>query len=244
MKRISFCERDDDPAINQIEKVAKKGKTAYIIVEAVQGEGGYNIAGRKFLKNLQKRAREIGVPLILDEVQSGLGRTGKWWAFEHFGLNPDIITSAKGLQVGATISSDEYAPKEESAVSSTWGGGHRIDMSIGLATIETIQRERLLSRARKTGRFFMKRLNEIQQECAAAVPAAQGLGLMLKFRMCSPGVRNDFVETCFKKGLLVLPAGRDSVRIIPPLNISENEAEEGIRIMASSAKKLSRLVEK
>lgn len=244
VKRIKFCEDDDDPAIDQIEKAAKKGRTAFIIVEPVQGEGGYNIASKKFLKNLQKRAREIGVPLIVDEVQAGLGRTGKWWGFQHFGISPDIITSAKGLQVGATISSSKYAPKEESAVSSTWGGGHRIDMAIGLATIETIEREKLMKNVNKMSRFFMKRLNEIHQDCAAAIQTTGGLGLMMKFRLCTPKTRDRMVQKCFRNGLLTLPSGSDSVRIVPPLNITKTDAERGIRVMAAAAKELNKRVEK
>jgi len=238
VRRIKFCKTDDDPAINDVEKAAKKGETSFIIVEPVQGEGGYHIASKKFLKNLEKRAREIGVPLIVDEVQSGMGRTGRWWAFENFGITPDIMTAAKALQVGATISSEKFAPKEEGAVSSTWGGGHRIDMAIGLETIKVIEKEKLLLNVNRMGKYFTKRLNEIHQICAHKISSTEGLGLMLKFRMCTPKDRSEFIQKCFRNGLLLLPCGHRSVRIIPPLNITIEEANEGIEVMEKIARKM------
>ncbi len=146
-KRIKFCTRDDDQEIDAIEPVLRGNRTAFILTEIIQGEGGYNVASKKFIRNLRRCATEYGVPLILDEVQSGLGHTGKWWAFEHYDVKPDIMTTAKALQVGATIYSKKLEPKDRSTLSSTWGGGSRIDMAIGTRTIQVIKRDKLLENA-------------------------------------------------------------------------------------------------
>jgi 4-aminobutyrate aminotransferase len=104
---------------------------AFIIREVIQGEGGLNIASKKFVRNLKKKARQYNVPLIIDEVQSGMGRTGRWWAYQHYGIEPDIMTVAKGLQVGAVVYDKLFDPDEPGVLSSTWGAGSRIDMAVG-----------------------------------------------------------------------------------------------------------------
>ena len=102
--RIKFCTSDSDPEIDGAEKLLAENRVAFILSEVVQGEGGYNIASTQFVQNLRRCADKYGVPLILDEVQSGMGRTGKWWAFEHHGVRPDIMSAAKALQVGMAAS--------------------------------------------------------------------------------------------------------------------------------------------
>src|SRR5579872_3546178 len=161
VKRIKFCSNDVDPEIDAVESVLKENKVAFILTEVVQGEGGYNVASKKFIKNLRKYATQYNVPLILDEVQSGLGHTGKWWAFEHYNVKPDIMTAAKALQVGATMYDKKLEPKDRSALSSTWGGGSRIDMTIGMRTIQVIKRDKLLENATKMGGMLKKGLEEL-----------------------------------------------------------------------------------
>jgi 4-aminobutyrate aminotransferase len=234
-RRVPFCESDDDIAVSEVFRAAKPGETAFIIAEAVQGEGGYRIAGRKFMKNLERRARETGVPLIMDEVQAGMGRTGKWWAFEHYGIRPDIMTSAKALQVGATISSEKWATKEKGAVSSTWGGGSRVDLAVGLATIITIQKERLLLNAQKMGKRMLKRLSEMR-DCPN-VSGTGGLGLMLRIDLVSRELKERVIQEAFRKGLLIIGCGPQSIRIIPPLNIRQREADLGLGILEDIIKK-------
>ncbi|NHI03899.1 Acetylornithine aminotransferase [Candidatus Nitrosotalea sp. TS] len=99
--------------------------------------------------------------LILDEVQSGIGHTGKWWAFEHYGVTPDIMSTAKALQVGATMYNKKFEPADRSALSSTWGGGSRIDMAVGARTIKVIKRDKLLENATKMGNLLRKGLQEL-----------------------------------------------------------------------------------
>ncbi|MFW9881914.1 MAG: aspartate aminotransferase family protein, partial [Candidatus Thorarchaeota archaeon] len=144
VKRIKFCTVDSDLQINQLEYILKERKIAFIITETIQGEGGLNVASKLFIQNIRKLACEYEVPLIFDEVQSGMGRTGKWWAYQHYGVEPDIMTVAKALQVGATVYYKKYDPNETGVLSSTWGGGSRIDMAIGSKIIEIITKDKLL----------------------------------------------------------------------------------------------------
>jgi len=103
VKRIKFCTVDDDSEINRLEHLCEENKNAFVISEIIQGEGGMNVACRKFIKNLYGTTRKYHVPLIIDEVQTGIGRTGRWWAYEHYGIKPDIITVAKSIQIGAVL---------------------------------------------------------------------------------------------------------------------------------------------
>ena len=107
-------------------------------MEAIQGEGGYNVAPEKLVKDVGKITKSYSIPFIIDEVQSGMGKTGKWWAHQHFNVTPDIMSSAKALQVGAAITSKKFSV-ESGSISSTWGGGHILDMTIGLKTIEIMK---------------------------------------------------------------------------------------------------------
>jgi 4-aminobutyrate aminotransferase len=208
-----------------------------MIVECVQGEGGYNIASKKFIRNLRKTSKEHGFPLIIDEVQSGLGRTGKWWSFEHFGIKPDIITSAKALQVGAVVSSREYDPMEPGAVSSTWGGGSRIDLAVGLRTIEIIKHEKLLDNAKKIGNHMIRRLREMKNKYPI-IHDVRGLGLMIGVEFSKEIYKDIIPKIAFKKGLLVLGCGRKAIRIAPPLTITRDEADKGLDILEDIVKHL------
>jgi 4-aminobutyrate aminotransferase len=235
---IKFCTKNNDPEVNSLEELIKREWIpAFMLVECIQGEGGYNVASKKFIKNLRKTSKKYGFPLIIDEIQSGIGRTGKWWSFEHFGIKPDIITSGKALQVGAVISSKEYDPKEPGAVSSTWGGGHRIDMAVGLKTIEIIKHEKLLDNATKVGNYMMKRLREIKKKHPIIVDV-RGLGLMIGVEFSKEIYKDIIPKMAFKKGLLLIGCGKKAIRITPPLIITKEEADKGLDIFEDVIKHL------
>ena len=226
VKRIKFCTVDSDPQINQLESLLKEYKVAFILTEIIQGEGGLNVASKLFIQNIRKLADEYNVPLIFDEVQSGMGRTGKWWAYEHCGVEPDIMSVAKALQVGATVYDKKYEPTESGVLSSTWGGGSRIDMAIGSKIIEIIMRDNLLSNSQKIGNILLE--NFVDLVGINGVIDARGIGLMIGLEFDTRTTRDNIVNRLFKKGLLVLPAGIKSIRIMPPLIINEEEATKGI----------------
>jgi len=233
VKRIKFCTKDDDPSIDDISKVLREQKNvAFIITEVFQGEGGYNIASKKFIQNIYRAAKDNDIPLILDEVQSGMGRTGEWWAWNHYGIKPDIMTAAKGLQVGATLFDARFDPKEKGALSSTWGGGHRLDMAVGATVIEVIKRDKLLDNAKKMGSLLLKRMSEFVGK--HGVIDARGLGLMIAVEFESKERRDKVLQEAFKNGLILLPAGVKAMRVIPPLIITQKEIDEGIEIFEKS----------
>ena len=230
--RIKFCKDDADPEIDTIGRVLEQNKVAFIISEVIQGEGGYNVAGKKFIQNLRKHADAHGVPLILDEVQSGMGRTGKWWAFEHYGVKPDIMTTAKALQVGAAAFRSDFDPGQRGALSSTWGGGSRIDMAVGAAVINTIKRDKLLNNADVMGTRLKIGLQELIGK--GGVIDVRGIGLMVGIEFDTKESRDAMLVRMFKKGLLLLPAGQKAMRAIPPLIITAEEIDEGLEIATSA----------
>jgi 4-aminobutyrate aminotransferase len=211
------------------------GKPAFFLVEAVQGESGYKVADKTFLKSVRKITRREGVPLIMDEVQAGMGRTGKWWAFEHYGIEPDIMAMAKALQVGAVGTAEKFAPKEKGAVSTTWGGGHRIDMAAALATIETIRKEKLLQNTAKQGIYLRKALEDMSE--GTCIEDVRGLGLMVGLECRSLKKRDEILTECFKRGLSIFGAGKKSIRICPPLIITQKEIDLGLSILEKAIKK-------
>lgn len=229
VKRIKFCTNTDDPEINSVEALLKENKIAFILTEIIQGEGGYNVASKKFIKNLRRCATKYGVPLILDEVQSGIGHTGKWWAFEHYGIKPDIMSTAKALQVGAAAYDKKYDPGEKSVLSSTWGGGNRIDMAVGARIIDVIKRDKLLDNATRMGNLLRKGLKELVGK--KGVIEVRGLGLMIGLEFDTKIRRDQKLTELFEKKLLTLGAGQKSLRIIPPLIITKEQIEDGLEIM-------------
>ncbi len=212
---------------------------AFVIAEAVQGEGGYRFASKEWLQELRKITAENNITLIFDEVQSGMGRTGKWWAFEHAGITPDIITSGKALQVAATIGKKEFFPTESSSISSTWGGGDLFHMAMGLEIIKTVKEENLLENVRTSGAYLLKRLQELQSKYQI-LSNSRGLGLMIAIDLPSADIRNRLVNLNFQKGLLTLGCGSHGLRIIPPYIISKSEIDEGMAILEENIKALSR----
>ena len=229
--RIKFCTDDSDPEVESVIRILENNRVAFIITEVVQGEGGYNFASPKFVKGLRSAASRFGVPLIIDEVQSGMGRTGRWWAFEHYGITPEIMSAAKALQVGMAAFHTSYDPGEQGALSSTWGGGGRIDMAVGAATIEAIKREKLLELSSRMGERLIKGIRDLAQDERTGITGVRGLGLMIGVEFNSKPRRDMLLSTAFKKGLLLLPAGQKAMRVIPPLVITPEEVDEGLELM-------------
>lgn len=229
-KRIKFCIKNNDSEIDTIQKIVNENKISFIITELIQGEGGVNVASKKFITNLNKASRKYDIPLIIDEVQTGLGRTGKWWTYQHYDIKPDIITIAKALQVGAVVFDKKLEPRKPGVLSSTWGGGSRIDMAIGMKTIDIISKEKLLERVNKSGYFLKKNLMELKNR-HNIIMDVRGLGLMLGVEFIKKEIRDKIMYKLFKNKLLVIPSGIKTIRILPPLIITENEISKGVNIL-------------
>ncbi len=193
---------------------------SFLILEPVQGEGGYIPAGM-WLREVVQIASSEGMLIISDEVQAGLGRTGEWWAIQNYGVDPDIITSAKGLQVGAVMANRKLFPPE-GGMSSTFGGGDIISMAVGAETIRVIKEEKLLGRIKNIGRGILERLHEYSD----SISKIDGLGLMIGFSLHSARARDALVQELYKRNVLVLPAGKKRVRLAPAYVVTQEDIDE------------------
>ena len=214
--------------------VAPRNEVAAIVVEPVQGEGGYIFPHPAFLKELRRIADDSGALLIFDEVQSGMGRTGKMWAAEHSGVVPDIIASAKGIAsgmpLGATIASSHIMDWPPGAHGSTFGG-NPVSIAAALATIELLEKG-LIENAERVGGHILRRLAAwpAKYPCVGNV---RGLGLMIGIEIVADQVskepaaalRDELVQKAFHRGLLLLGCGKSTVRLSPPLIITSEHAD-------------------
>ena len=238
VKRIKFCISDDDPQIDSIKEIATEYKVSFILIELIQGEGGVNVASKKFVSKLHKTSIKYGIPLIIDEVQTGLGRTGKWWTYQHYGIKPAIVTIAKALQLGAVVFDKKFEPSKPGVLSSTWGGGSRIDMAIGRKTIDIIDKEKLLEKVNKSGTFLKKCLKDLEHK-DTKIREVRGLGLMIGVEFHKKDIRNKIIKKLFKNKLLVLPSGEKTIRILPPLIITDAEISKGMAIFEKVLKEVN-----
>lgn len=237
VRRLPYTDDASVELENLIMREYDPSEIGFVIMECVQGEGGYYPAFKKMVHDIRKTTKKYGIPLICDEVQSGMGRTGKWWAYQHYDIVPDIQTSAKALQVGATISKKNMFPTEASAISSTWGGGHVLDLAMGAAIIQEIKKKKLLKNAQRMGEEIHERLLEIHTN-TQAIHHPRGLGLMQAFDLNDTKTRNMFREKCFRKGLIVLGCGWQGIRMSPSLNIKSEEVHEGMDIIEETIKSM------
>lgn len=213
---------------------------AGILVEAIQGEGGYVVPSPNFFPRLRQLCDKYGILLILDEIQAGVGRTGKWWGIEHEGVEPDIVAFAKGiasgLPLGGIMARESIMTWKPGAHGSTFGG-NPVAMAAAIATLEVIENEHLLQHATTTGEHIMGWLSELQQR-HTCIGDVRGRGLMIgvefvedrRTKKRAKTLRNDIVQHAFEHGLLTLPCGENSIRLIPPLNISHSLVEEGLQM--------------
>jgi len=207
---------------------------AAIFVEPVQGEGGYVVPPRKFFDELRRLADGLGILLVADEVQSGMGRTGKMFASEHFGLEPDVMALAKGiasgLPLGAMVARAELMSWRPGAHASTFGG-NPVAVAASLATIELLEQE-LVNNAARVGSHLMARWRDLPQRFPM-VGDVRGLGLMIGIELVRDQVtkeragdlRDKVVQMCFERGLLLLGAGPNTIRLCPPLVITIDQAD-------------------
>ncbi|MEM3673723.1 MAG: aspartate aminotransferase family protein [Candidatus Bathyarchaeia archaeon] len=213
-------------------KEAITEKTAAVIAEPIQGESGVILPPEGFFQSLRELCDKTGVLLIMDEVQTGMGRTGKMFACEHWGITPDILCVAKsiagGFPLGVTMAKEEIASSLEVGEHTSTFGGNAVACAAACATIDLIVRERLPERAERLGRYFLDRLRELQSKYKV-VREVRGLGLMIgvEFRVDVLNV----ILGMMQRGVLVLDAGKNVVRFLPPLIITEKDIDTVIAVM-------------
>jgi len=220
----------------EVEK-AIDDKTCGIMIEPIQGEGGINVADKVFMKQLRKICDERELLLILDEVQSGMGRTGKYFAYQHYDICPDIMTLAKSLGNGTAIGAMEA--KTEIARSLVPGshastfGGNPLACAASVAVFETIQSEGLLKNAVNMGKYAYDRLSHYAQELAC-IREVRGVGLMIGIELTTPAT--EAVQKCMEAGLLLNCTHENVIRFMPPLNVEKEHIDKGLSILQSVLK--------
>ena len=206
-------------------------EVAYLILEPIQGEGGYHFPSDAFADEVAAVVEEHGIRLIADEIQSGLGRTGEFWASEHYAFEPDVIAAAKGLRVGATVAAEDVFPGERSRISSTWGAGDIVASAQGVATVDAIREEGLMANAVERGRAFVETIRDAD---LPGVTDVRGKGLMLAVEFETRERRNAAVHDAAERGLLTLGCGHRTLRLLPPLDVTEREVEMGVDLLVET----------
>ena len=216
---------------------------AAVLVEPIQGEGGYVVPARAFHERLRALTKQHGMLLMVDEVQSGMGRTGKMWAIEHFGVEPDVVTAAKGiasgLPLGVTIAKADVMGWPPGAHASTFGG-NPVSCAAAIATIGLL-RESLVKNAAEVGEHLLAGLRALKDK-HPIIGDVRGKGLMVGVELVRDRVtkeratteRNAVVDEAFHRGMLILGAGRNAIRFSPPLVLSKSQADTAIRIFDES----------
>jgi predicted acetylornithine/succinylornithine family transaminase len=209
------------------------GETCAIMIEPIQGEGGIRIPPDGFLQGLRQLADEHELLLIFDEVQSGCGRTGKWFAYQHTGVVPDIMTLAKsvcgGIAGAALLTTSEIAPSLRPGMHAATFGGNPIAARAGIATIETIEDEGLLDRAIQIGERFRERLELLVDELAI-VKELRVCGLMIGLELTIDGAV--LVQKCLDRGLLINCTQQTVIRLLPAMTLTDDQVDEGCEILA------------
>lgn len=212
-------------------------KTAAVLIEPVQGEGGIHPASDAFLGGLRRLCDERGLLLVLDEIQTGFGRTGRWFAYQHAGVTPDVLALAKGLgggvPIGAVVARDEVMQVLQPGTHGTTFGGNPLVCAAALAVIDTIEAERLVENARETGAYLMGRLSELAAR-TPAVTEVRGRGLMVAAEVTLPSEK--IVAACLARGLLVNNVRPTSVRFVPPLIATRADVDRAIELFEAALK--------
>jgi acetylornithine aminotransferase/acetylornithine/N-succinyldiaminopimelate aminotransferase len=208
-------------------------RTAAVLVEPIQGEGGVIVPDDGYLPGLRKLCDEAGILLILDEIQTGMGRTGRLWCHEHAGVTPDIMTLAKalanGIPIGATLATDDVAQAFTPGTHGSTFGGNPFATAVGLTVFGVVVEERLAERAGRLGRVLRERLDGIHRRHPGAIREVRGKGLLVGVDLV-PAVA-DVVAACRERGLLVLTAGDNTLRMAPPLIVDEPSVERACEII-------------
>ena len=227
--------------IDAIEKTITKN-TCAVMLEPIQGESGVKIPDPDYLREVRKVCDKHGILLILDEVQTGMGRTGKLFAYEHYGITPDIMTLAKGLgggvPIGAMLATDKVAAAFEPGTHGSTFGGNPLSCSAAVATIDVLIEDGfILDQCRRMGKYFKKRLEELQKEFPSIVAEVRGMGLLVGIELTRDGT--PLVKACMERGLLINCTAGNILRFMPPLIITEKEIDHLVDILEQIFDRLS-----
>ena len=224
----------DSVEFNNIEAVKKaiSKNTAGILIEPIQGESGIKPANKQFLQDLRKLADDNDLLLAFDEVQCGMGRTGKLFAHEFFDVTPDIIATAKaiggGFPLGACLSSKKASSGMTYGSHGTTYGGNPLAMATAQAVLDTINQDSLLDKITTNSEILFNKLNEVKNQFPQIIEEIRGIGYMIGIRLNSNYLNTDIVSKLITEKLLTIPAGDNVVRLLPPLIINSDHIDEAI----------------
>lgn len=215
-------------------------ETCAILVEPIQGEGGVRIPPAGFLQGLRNLADQHEMLLMFDEVQTGCGRTGEWFAYQHFGVTPDVMTLAKavcgGIAGGAMMTTPEIAKSLRPGMHASTFGGNPIAARAGIATLETIEEDNLLENAKQLADLFRAKLTTLKEECEL-VEEVRVQGVMIGIELSVDG--GPVVQACLEKNLLINCTQGTVIRLLPAMTLTMEQAEEGCDILANAIKELT-----
>ncbi len=207
-------------------------EVAAVMVEPIQGEGGINIATDEFLKTIRRLCDESGAVMIFDEVQTGMGRTGKWFAYQHFDVEPDIMTIAKalggGVAIGAMMAKDEVAASLVPGKHASTFGGNALVCAAAVAVIEAIEEENLLENASRLGRYTMDKLLQLKQK-HNIIDSVRGIGFMIGVQLTGPG--SEIVDKCLDRGLRINCTQGTVLRFMPPMIAAKDQIDKAVDIL-------------
>lgn len=220
-------------ALNDFESLSEisDGKTTAVLLEVIQGEGGVNLVDKEWLTQLEKICKENNILLMVDEVQTGMGRTGTLFAYEQFGVKPDVITLAKGLgsgiPIGAMLASESVAASFSPGTHGSTFGGNPLATSAGIATIESILSDGFLAEVKEKSDWFRKQLEKLRQSSNKVI-GIKGLGFLVGIELTEPV--GPWIDRFREKGILVLSAGANVLRVLPPLTTTKEELNQFVNV--------------
>ncbi len=221
-------------AFNNIQAIKSElnDKTVAIMLELVQGEGGIRIAEQEYIREIRQLCHKFDLLLIIDEVQTGIGRTGAMYAYQHYGIEPDLMTLAKslggGLPIGALVAKASIADTFGHGMHGSTFGGSPLICAASLAVFEAIEEEEMLENAKKIGKYFVSELNKLKEK-HKIIKEVRNLGLMIGVELTIPG--KDIYEKCLEKGLIINCTSENVLRLMPALNITKSQIDEGLQII-------------
>lgn len=227
--------------VDAVEKAITKN-TCAVMLEPIQGESGVKVPDPDYMREIRKLCDRHGILLILDEVQTGMGRTGKLFAYEHYGITPDIMTLAKGLAggvpIGAMLATNKIAAAFEPGTHGSTFGGNPLACSAALATIDVLlEGDFVLDQCRRMGKYFKKRLEEMKKEFPSIIVDVRGMGLLVGMELTRDGA--PLVKACMEKGALINCTAGNILRFMPPLIVTEKDIDHLVDILEQIFDQLS-----
>jgi acetylornithine/N-succinyldiaminopimelate aminotransferase len=207
-------------------------EVAGVLIEPIQGEGGINVASREYMEAVRNLCDQYGALMILDEVQTGMGRTGKWFGFQHTEVEPDIMTMAKalggGMAIGAMMAAPEVAKSLTPGKHASTFGGNSVACAAAVAVIEAIEDGDLLANAQKMGQYVREKLLTLKGKFSI-IEDVRGIGLMIGMQLNISGV--DIVNTCLDRGLRINCTQDTVIRLMPPMTVTSQQIDKAIDIL-------------